>query len=50
MHVLSSFPDSAKGWPPFAFHRFVLDPVAAPCSGPAFDVPVWSDLAEGYCP
>jgi hypothetical protein len=33
-----------------AFNRFVLDPVAAPCGGRAFVVPVWSELAEGCSP
>jgi hypothetical protein len=37
-----SFPDLVDGGPPFAFHRLALDPVAAPCGGRAFDVPVWS--------
>jgi hypothetical protein len=27
-----------------------LDPVAALCGGRAFDVPVWSELAEGCSP
>jgi hypothetical protein len=48
---MSSFlSDLDGGGPPFAFHRFVLDPVAKPCGGRAFVVPVWSDLAESYCP
>jgi hypothetical protein len=39
-----------NGGPPFAFQRFVLDPVAASCGGRAFVVPVWSKLAEGCFP
>jgi hypothetical protein len=38
MHALFSFPDLINGVPPFAFHRFVLDPVRA--GGQAFVVPV----------
>jgi hypothetical protein len=44
------FPDLVNGGPPLVFQRFVLDPVAAPCGGRAFDVPVWSELAEGCSP
>jgi hypothetical protein len=45
-----SLPGLVNGGPPFAFQRFVLDPVAAPCGGRAFDVLVWSELAEGCSP
>jgi hypothetical protein len=45
-----SLPGLVNGGPPFAFQRFVLDPVAAPCGGRAFDVLVWSEMAEGCSP
>jgi hypothetical protein len=40
MHVLVPFPDFVNGGPPLAFHRFVLERVAAMCGGRVFVVPV----------
>jgi hypothetical protein len=36
----ASFPTWLVAWPPFAFHRFVLDPVGSLCGGRTFVEPV----------